>query len=453
MRKIMEIKLSSISPASIGGYDTFADAIPRLTSIRGISRWWARALIGGWAYDNQYDIIDTIQKIIPRIFGGQLKRNNVEEHVSSLLDFRFESISRKSTLSQHFRIDLLFMKLNTAIRRASSRRDGKVRESLEELEKMCKFSPRIREIIYIDLKKAKDRFNRMDWSTLTRILRSIREKLLRALLMELEFKLIVYSKARVPTNSIVQYEYLGALSIVLALALGCIGKISRRGLGSFKIDILDTKLEELNDITGLVETLPSSARELIRSLRNITNEVMNYLSKQIVIKKVDSVKLPLISVITNNIVEHVPMFSIWLKENVNNVYDEIKRLFLVTQHGSLARNLKFARKGKQSIKLAWYLGLPRSVKGAGYIESAVLKKENTKEIRMLVERRASPLHVKVFKNCVMILHFVSKDWPSEIIWRGATTQKIKISDNKILMAASIVNNCLKELQYTKIYPL
>lgn len=150
MKEIMKIKLSTITPCSLGSYDTYADIFPRGTSIRGVTRWWQRALVGGWAYENGYKILETADIVTTRTFGG-VPRASVEEKKahSSLLDFKIQSYEVSDSnirMLRHYRINLILMKLNSALRAAKQATDNPRRlgraasrtwSALEEIENLC----------------------------------------------------------------------------------------------------------------------------------------------------------------------------------------------------------------------------------------------------------------------------------------------------------------------------
>ncbi|RSN73937.1 hypothetical protein D6D85_09145, partial [Candidatus Methanodesulfokora washburnensis] len=60
-------------------------------------------------------------------------------------------------------------------------------------------------------------------------------------------------------------------------------------------------------------------------------------------------------------------------------------------------------------RLAWFLGLPRTQRGTGYLDA---------EAREIKKRRASPVHLAVHENEALFTLFLSGDWPTEIRWKG-----------------------------------
>jgi len=74
---------------------------------------------------------------------------------------------------------------------------------------------------------------------------------------------------------------------------------------------------------------------------------------------------------------------------------------------------------------AWILGLPREQKGTGY------------RIIGGASRRASPLMLAIASNAAYLSVFTSADWPRELEWRGGGRQRIAVAEADVLAAMAL----------------
>jgi len=79
---------------------------------------------------------------------------------------------------------------------------------------------------------------------------------------------------------------------------------------------------------------------------------------------------------------------------------------------------------RQTLK-AWILGLPREQRGTGY------------RIIGGASRRASPLMLAIAGNAAYLSAFTSADWPRELEWRGGGRQRIAVAEADVLAAMAL----------------
>jgi CRISPR-associated protein Cmr1 len=79
---------------------------------------------------------------------------------------------------------------------------------------------------------------------------------------------------------------------------------------------------------------------------------------------------------------------------------------------------------RQALK-AWILGLPREQRGTGY------------RIIGGASRRASPLMLAIAGNAAYLSAFTSADWPRELEWRGGGRQRIAVAEADVLAAMAL----------------
>lgn len=398
-----------VSDASMGWYDTYSDIMPRVTSIRGIVRWWFRALVGGVLYDHNLNEIDGTLELQQKIFGSNERASLITFKTK---EWNYEEAAREETM----RIRILLMRINTLIK---TKKYGKIPQQLKRLEDDLK--GRVRKLYedeYKDKIRKLGRITNRNIEKFRSYIESIKEEILKILLTRFNIKLELYSSQLL--NEVSFYEKIAVLSTLLSIELGSFGKMARRGHGSFIIDYKKTH-SELESIQNIInECKNKDLGERIKYIINLARtEVSKFFNLQ---KERYKDNLPAFPCISRNTVNGVQIYSIWQKKITN--LNDLQEMFLRTK--SLAKEL---RKNYS----AWYLGLPRSQRKTGYMS------------RTLEDlRRPSPLWVKLSSdNYAIISHFVSRDWPSDILWRGRREQKITVDKGEILRTAGFVNNFLR----------
>ncbi len=430
LKKLAKITLLPTTPASIGRFDTFADRYPRGTSLRGVVRWWTRAAIAGWAYDQGKEINEAINRV-SEIFGGVATGGGEPKPSRIKYQIKLIETSKPQGIS-HFRLRLIFMRAHSAQRRVP---EGKfyrnVKKFYEYLDQLCSESYLLKEKIgnmpeyqavrnYIENRRGHP-------STVRDAVIRLTNTLYDTMISQYKMELTIYTAA-------IKMDYrdkIGVLGTLLAIELGGIGKISRRGLGCFDIDYwesqyIDKNLEDLKSLRDMM--FKDRILYIIKNIRGLLGQESNQKIRR---------KLPAIPSISLSKIDDLPIFSVWIKEqdnDINNVFRDIESIFLRTRRNSLASFLRYMNPPS-----AWYLGLPREQRGKGYVGQI---------------RRASPLWVKVSRqnnrNYIIISHMVSLDWPSAIRWIGATKRVIRINEELLIRVAKKVNDWLSEGEYRSI---
>lgn len=366
--KLVELALASSTPLSLGGYDTLSSRHLsrgeikeplRTQSIKGVIRWWTRAIIAGVLYTkglNGKKLINDTIKYSSLVWGSSAKGASGLKIHSQLESMQPLTSKEKNMLSSHSRLILIGL----------SKRKKESKGDPAALFKKIRGT--------LTLEKAV-------WSTL-------------------------------PSQAI----RLGVYSLVLSFTLGCLGKASRRGLGCFDINVIDSNQHicslankaMIGEPIDLIKTTIQTAKELTDTR-----------------DKVDSYKLPSIPAIARGV------FRLYRCQLGRLAPLEASVLF------SQCITRKHRRDKLVTRKIAWILGLPRSQKGTGYEP-----KERD------VERRASPIIFSVHNKWGYMSVFYSSDWPSRIIWRSRKSHiTLSITDNLIRdaldTAVSVILDCMK----------
>lgn len=238
-------------------------------------------------------------------------------------------------------------------------------------------------------------------------------------------------------------EDLAMKILVLALQLCGIGKGSRRGLGSIDIEEIQGLSIEKNKLGEFVETIYKEANQVV--------DLYIGDCPRLEPASMPPQGLPPIPVLSKT---SFPVGDDQI--NVSNIHI-ISDMSFEDAHNFFLRSYRCKRLTKnknpkcfdaiRNSNVGWFLGLPRSQKkkSTGYLSK--------------IDRRASPLLISyhedknVFGPGVYLTTLLSGDWPRNIEWRGEIegtikSSKITVTSNEVIRAYKIV---IKEFQeYARI---
>ncbi len=257
-------------------------------------------------------------------------------------------------------------------------------------------------------------------------------------------------------------------SLLTALTLNGIGKMGRRGVGTFTVRVvhsLDLPRDwvkagtiNLDNLQHIIRSTMKIADEYVLSSKCIKDlPKVNYPSDlppcdlisdnfvdisgiKVDIKKEIEVPNthPSLSIVRNN---RMPIFAIyevrWSGKVISHVLRELQDFFyrpgrIKNLYGGANTPYGHWQCYISSNKLSWFLGLPRNQKGTGY---------NVQDI----ERRASPIHLAVHRDRAYFTIFLSLDWPTQIVWTGAGSRTININRDEI------ISTSMRVLAYLETY--
>ncbi|RLF14811.1 MAG: type III-B CRISPR module RAMP protein Cmr1, partial [Thermoprotei archaeon] len=324
------------------------------------------------------------------------------------------------------------------------RRNSKAYEDLYEFLRSVSDVPRVRLALFKRDEEGEvdkvERYPREEIHRVKKYLERISEEL--ALREGLNVTIRVYLSKPLNTLSKQEQEKLKAAIAVLllALALGGLGSMTRRGFGSVnlknvKVKLCDKRLDEIlrkfDDVLNAAskDDLKSRLWDLMRATSDLVRDAYG-------IEKREAKSIPKVpSLLPDSDSE---FFRLEVCE-VEHVTDDLKLLLHIGNACLKSSWKKKSYRGeggyikKPGSRLhTWILGLPRSVKGkrdiSGYI---IAGKEEV--------RRPSSIHLKIFKNrqgkrFVIIYGFLSEDWPLNKLlhksWgkEGNRIRKLEIRD-------------------------
>ncbi|MGC8597816.1 MAG: RAMP superfamily CRISPR-associated protein [Thermocladium sp.] len=243
-------------------------------------------------------------------------------------------------------------------------------------------------------------------------------------------------------------------ALAMSLRYSCFGKGGRRGLGCFSVKASGqySNIFIKDDEKLLEHALVTASKAVDIVINNGKLEKRN----------LDKCELPPMPVISRGpnyidctenqegekILNKVFNPYILIKVSGSNLLDSIHNFFLRPSRAKVLFGNYGASDELRKNYYAWILGLPREQKGTGY---SVNSKEG---------RRASPIMVAVHGNNEgYISIFTSADWPRKVIWRGGSGFKqIDINETKIIEATIVAIRELmdylrkKNLQVKQVWP-
>ncbi|MFH7836157.1 MAG: hypothetical protein QXL51_06145 [Candidatus Aenigmatarchaeota archaeon] len=216
-------------------------------------------------------------------------------------------------------------------------------------------------------------------------------------------------------------------TLLTSLLLSGLGKMARRGFGTFRVDVWEdgTKLfyDDITNIFSADSTDEDRKKSIIRIIEKTKRNIME--------EKPFS-DIPPIHAIHK---KYFKLIYISMRKEPKHVINDLQNFTLRPKRakvlfGDFKKDDEITKK-----HLAWFLGLPRSPRETGYI----IKDDD-------VQRRPSPLFFSVHRNFALVSLFLSKDWPRNLTWKGAKKEEpLNITVNEIQKAYDITFNLL--IQY------
>ncbi len=369
----------------------------RATEVKGIWRWWARAVIGGALYDECMLVGERSDEILRKPTSAEIKSINCL--VGKILGLGYATREGAEASRFTLKIETLTQGLERKVR-CASREEGYKRMELLSLGKgTMYYLPGV--IFRITVDRVRSR----------------------------------YSDA----------ENLAVKILVLALQLMGVGKGSRRGLGSLDLNGLDSRI-----------TMPSELRKLLDKVYNEAKDIVKKYAKEcprINVKPCNQRSLPPMPVISKLTSKDVgvradinfDIASVYLirssSKDPQEMFRDIHNFFVRSERcKKLFNNPKCYDWLRKNLK-AWILGLPRTQRDprtridTGYR----IKIED-------VDRRASPIIVSYhsknnrFGDGVFATFILSADWPREMEWISSKDKKPKPVEVDVLSAMNTAFN-------------
>ncbi|MGC9020970.1 MAG: type III-B CRISPR module RAMP protein Cmr1 [Candidatus Methanodesulfokora sp.] len=412
---ILRLELEGETPLFLGGYDTnfHPDDPFRTQSLKGLWRYWLRAYIAGAMHEigllkceeGRYTVCDIRDRELLKKLGE--KTEDILGGLGSASKFRI--VVKKAWFETRY--------------------DRNVEQRIQQ-------APRVK---LLALKKEK--FSRQYHITppSRRVTYGI------GLHAEIEVKKAPHVR-HLDENEI----KLAFGSLLTALSLNGLGKMGRRGFGTFSIKIdgpgifsrfLKEKMLDFGMIGELISETLNAARSYIREEgRGSGIPPMDCISRV----RVDLSDVQGSSKLFDK--REMPVFTVIKAEKRGNraldyVLD-LQNFFYRPERGKRIWGFEKtdADRSRDPLvrnRLSWFLGLPRSQKNTGYMNA---------------ERRAGPIHLAVHEAGAFFTFFLSGDWPKELRWRGYREKQLKIGlqeiKNAYLTSVSLLEDYLSRIGYS-----
>lgn len=456
MRLLATVKITSLTPSAIGGYNPNQhDEILRGTSLRGLAAWWLRTIVSGKAYDKgDAEHREKAIKIQKKILGSteQSSLLVIRPQINSIRRINISTLTymtKRGPSVKHIRLQLLLM-------------GEKNKRKVEEI--------------------------------------------LRGMLRWFDATLKVYSLSR--NDEFLDEEVLGLHALLLSLFLEGIGKGARRGLGAVKVKntLLSQDVEKYlqkNNYKGLLEIVQNKLNG--EGLKRIIEDALEIAEK--VIEK-NSEKRSEVSVReTAGKIPKIPSLSRSAAEiyskNINRAQTCEKRLVnlkglletlflrspppsnkLVNKLQNTVKRQKRTKEGRvknvsSAMALGSYiLGLPRAAKNPPQpheyrivFQTEVSGQKKTNKVKTLPQkkedqysgfielkdrqyqhyRRPSPVIVTLLdEETAVITLFKSSDWPEKLEW--FTCKQKEMTTLTVAEAYGEVSEYLRNYCQRKIWP-
>ena len=366
----------------------------RASEIKGIWRWWARAIIGGALYDNCMLVGESRDK------DGIVRKPSRREAelisclVGKILGLGY--VGQKEAESSRFIIRIETLKKEVS----RITRDSEIARKYQRLNLLTRGKRPPVELEYIPPLHSKEAPERA------------------------RFRIIV-DRVR---SGYADAEDLAAKILILALQLSGVGKGSRRGLGS--LDIIS--------LSGI--TIPDKLKDLLDSVYNDAIKVVNNHVKNCPTppaKLCDKRTLPPLPVISKTSIQDINInvdingiTGIYVikssGKNLEQMFCDIHNFFLRSERCKKLYGNPKCYDDLRINRLAWILGLPRRGKKKEKEERRKEEREKDTGYKAIgVDRRASPIIISYHseanmfeRNVVFATIMMSGDWPKKIIWLG-----------------------------------
>ena len=410
---IAEIKLSNITPIRIGGYNAkpFSHAlnlmeIPRTQSIKGLWRWWARAILAGAILHNKGSL--------PKSIG------DIDKEVSKLLGSTKESSK-------------LFIQITLEPNKISY-------ISSSELKNI----PRV-ELVTMGLKR--------DWE----------KRIIEKYYKTLSLKVTIGTRKNIEESS--NDAVMFALSsLIISIIFSGIGSITTRGFGKLKINNVESKNQKLSteiiNLDKLLKELYQKDNEydITKKLKDLILVSLEYASRYMSLeRRVSDIKISEIpfypTLLLNCDPEIFRLETICIsKRNSQNILECLGRSVLKMEW-KRKKNMPIRSSGKYLH--TWVLGLPR-YQELTYEEDGKRKKQLTGYIidNEKEKRRRSPLGFTILEcsnGLALVMYgFLTSEFSKKL--KGYNTSILKhIGVHTTKSSIKGVVGKIKSIKETNVY--
>ena len=376
MTNWVEIRLEQSTPAFVGHYEPeLVDEwfFLKPTSVKGIWRWFARALVAGALYDLGMLYGEPDKEMVKK--PTKLEAKEISRIVGKVMGLGYAG-ERKESEASMFRV------------------------GVETLRR-----PRVQSTrgAFTYVRSRQVRLQRVGLLTLTGRAFEYFEGG--------TFRLVV---ERAPFSQPKgEGEELALRALILALTLSGVGKASRKCLGS--LDVVDVK--------GF--NVEKNLRDFMDATYKLALDLVERQAKLERAPAVESLP-PLPSIAKRKVKGWLP-FSLHRIDSASWV--DTHNFFLRSERCRKLTGDPLCQDALRAQLEAWILGMPRSQKGTGYFSEGVERRASPIFVTYHEDRH-------MFGRGVLVATFASADWPSSLKWQGTGSEPITVSEGLIARALS-----------------
>jgi len=451
-RLLAVISFENITPTLIGGYNAATGSLElelaesvRLTEIKGLWRWWARALLLGCEGKQSLKNVKEVCEKVAELLGSTRSpskvelRLHMERDTCELFKNRKDHLYKVAKAYSRREVDKEIQKSSSKHGDRNSSYTATSRGQIaDEFNKLVESIPRTKIIgmgVPYNKKKIKDEAQR----------EVIDEKKKEIMAEEnakaLVNKLFVFCPGEL-RGKIEVYEYLhgkGGLgksernflvgSLLVALTFGGIGAITSRGFGAISLscEYVGKDVEEkFKEITRRIfeEKNEENVKEVEKSLVELVKCTLKYgkelfsVPAQCEMSTIPSTIPEYPTADPENNVLRIEVVSV----NAEKPFELLEKIGKATLKNEWKKNAKSSPKKSGSFH-TWILGLPRMQHGKGYYYKG--KGDESRRRSAINIRPIVPLK-KRNVWLVAVYGFLSKDWNVEnLVHKGKTEKKVK----------------------------
>jgi CRISPR type III-B/RAMP module RAMP protein Cmr1 len=427
---IAEFEVETITYTRIGGYKAtpFSYDLKLLNkniakSLKGVWRWWARVAITG-AFNGKISY-EEANEYLSKIFGGPKEHKSISLYQLEISNL---SLNLKKWDEYVKIINNVYDKIIQEIK--SGKESIKISDYLQKNitnRDIVEFLqiPRIKLLLMPRKEEGEeDRvdIDNIDNEKIKRYLNRIKEEILTLITKGIKFTIKIYGDKDKDKSDF------AISTFILALILGGIGSITKRGFGSLKIlnykidnKVIDDKI--INNINKLKDKNQIDEKSLKTVLNELVGLSLNSAIKLFKIKVSDTVKLPEVPSMMSNDYFKIEVLKVRESKGINEIMKKIGEAFLKQSW----KRYPSERDGKYH---TWILGLPRYRERTGYYV-----KINHKDKGDI--RRISSIGVRLYENSgllfIILYGFLSKDWPLKNLYhKGGKSKPLLVKYSQII---------------------
>nr|MDO8063761.1 type III-B CRISPR module RAMP protein Cmr1 [Candidatus Freyrarchaeum guaymaensis] len=432
---IATVKFENITPTVIGGYNAATGSLElelaesvRVTEIKGLWRWWARALLLGCKGRQSWNLADEVRRRVAELLGSTEKPGKAEIRLAMETDAYKLFKKRKDQLQDIARTYSL-EKINKIISKSKGETPRGSQPADYSFQKLAESIPRTRIIAMgvpytkkeIERRKKSFRGGQIPDSERKKMVEENAKVLTEKLFVfhhgELKGEIKVYESLRGNVNLTDAERNFLVGSLLVALTFGGLGAITARGFGAVSLSVsVKRASREFERVTGKI----FKGVDVEENLKRLVELTLNYGRRLIGGAAQAASSIPKYSSADPNNAFRVEVVNV----NAGNSFELLEKIGRATLKSEWKRVKGFPLRKKGGCLHTWILGLPRMRLGKGYYYKG--RKSESRRRSAVYVRPLVPPGSGRGRWIVAIYGFLSEDWNVESLYhQGIALKKVK----------------------------